>query len=75
MPKPAAPKITDFETTFDAVPVAAGDGEVIWADVRIDYLLAGPHSKRCDPCASAVERSRFCRGAKRKGITVCSRTN
>ena len=41
MPKSAAPKITDFETNFDAVPVATPDGEVIWADVRIDYLLAG----------------------------------
>lgn len=41
MPKPAAPKITDFETTFDAVPVAVVGGEVIWADVRIDYLLSG----------------------------------
>lgn len=41
MPKPAAPKITDFETAFDAVPVATVSGDVIWADIRIDYLLSG----------------------------------
>jgi hypothetical protein len=39
--KPATAKITDFETSFDAVPVSTPDGEVIWADVRIDYILSG----------------------------------
>src|ERR1700761_6493909 len=38
--KPSTAKITDFETSFDAVPVASPDGEVIWADVRIDYILS-----------------------------------
>ena len=41
MPKPAAAKITDFETSFDAVPVPSTDGDVIWADVRIVYVLSG----------------------------------
>ena len=40
-PKPSTAKITDFETSFDAVPVASAEGEVIWADVRIDYILSG----------------------------------
>ncbi|MBA2587942.1 MAG: hypothetical protein H0U98_04880, partial [Alphaproteobacteria bacterium] len=40
-PKPSTAKITDFETSFDAVPVASAEGEVIWADVRIDYILWG----------------------------------
>jgi hypothetical protein len=39
--KPSTAKITDFETSFDAVPVASVEGEVIWADVRIDYILSG----------------------------------
>lgn len=39
--KPSTAKITDFETSFDAVPVASAEGEVIWADVRIDYILLG----------------------------------
>ena len=39
--KPSTAKITDFETSFDAVPVASAEGEVIWADVRIDYILSG----------------------------------
>ena len=39
--KPSTAKITDFETNFDAVPVTAAEGEVIGADVRIDYILAG----------------------------------
>lgn len=39
--KPSAAKITDFETSFDAAPVTTAEGEVIWADVRIDYILAG----------------------------------
>ena len=39
--KPSTAKITDFETSFDAVPVASEEGEVIWADVRIDYILSG----------------------------------
>jgi hypothetical protein len=41
VPKPATAKITDFETSFDAVPVSTPDGDVIWADVRIDYILSG----------------------------------
>ena len=40
-PKPSTATITDFETSFDAVPVASAEGEVIWADVRIDYILSG----------------------------------
>lgn len=39
--KPSTAKITDFETSFDAVPVGSVEGEVIWADVRIDYVLSG----------------------------------
>lgn len=39
--KPSAAKITDFETTFDVAPVTGLDGEVLWADVRIDYILSG----------------------------------
>lgn len=39
--KPSTAKITDSETSFDAVPVASAEGEVIWADVRIDYILSG----------------------------------
>jgi hypothetical protein len=39
--KPSTAKITDFETSFDAVPVASAEGEIIWADVRIDYILSG----------------------------------
>ena len=39
--KPSTAKITDFETRFDAIPVASEVGEVIWADVRIDYILSG----------------------------------
>jgi hypothetical protein len=39
--KPASAKITDFETSFDAVPVASADGEIVWADVRIAYILSG----------------------------------
>jgi hypothetical protein len=39
--KPATATITDFETSFDAVPIPTPDGDVIWADVRIDYTLSG----------------------------------
>ncbi len=39
--KPSTAKISDFETSFDAVPVASPEGDVIWADVRIDYILSG----------------------------------
>lgn len=39
--KPSTAKITEFETTFDANPVTGPDGDVIWADVRIDYILSG----------------------------------
>jgi hypothetical protein len=38
-PKPFLVKITDFETSFDAFPVTTREGEVIWSDVRIDYVL------------------------------------
>lgn len=38
---PAAAKVTDLETSFDAIPVPSVAGEVIWADVQIDYLLSG----------------------------------
>ena len=41
MAKLSTAKITNFETSFDAVPVASADGEVIWADVRIEYILGG----------------------------------
>lgn len=40
MLKPSSTKITDFETTFDAAPVFTPEGEIIWADVRIDYILS-----------------------------------
>jgi hypothetical protein len=39
--KPATAKITDFETCFDVAPIASAEGPVIWAEVRIDYVLAG----------------------------------
>jgi hypothetical protein len=39
--KPSTAKITDFETSFDAVPVTSPEGDVIWADIRIDYILSG----------------------------------
>lgn len=39
--KPATAKILDLETTFDAVPVPSAEGDVIWADVRIEYKLSG----------------------------------
>jgi hypothetical protein len=39
--KPSTAKITDFETSFDAVPAASAEGDVIWADVQIDYILSG----------------------------------
>jgi hypothetical protein len=39
--KPQTAKITEFETSFDAIPVPSPEGEVIWADVRIEYTLAG----------------------------------
>ena len=39
--KPSTAKITDFETSFDAVPVESPEGDVIWADVRIEYILSG----------------------------------
>lgn len=39
--KPSSAKITDFETSFDAAPVSTPEGDVIWADVRIDYLVSG----------------------------------
>jgi hypothetical protein len=39
--KPASAKITDFETSFDAAPVVSAEGEVLWTEVRIDYVLAG----------------------------------
>ena len=38
---PSSAKIVDFETTFDVTPCATPVGDVIWADVRIDYELAG----------------------------------
>jgi hypothetical protein len=41
MIKPSTVKITDFETSFDAAPAASDEGEVLWADVRIDYRLSG----------------------------------
>lgn len=39
--EPSTAKITDFETTFDAAPVAGPKGEIVWADVAIDYVLSG----------------------------------
>jgi len=33
--------IVDFETSFDTQPVLSPEGEVVWADLRIDYILAG----------------------------------
>jgi hypothetical protein len=40
MIKPSTAKIADFETNFDAAPTASAEGEVLWADVRIDYRLS-----------------------------------
>ncbi len=40
-PQAASAKITDFETTFDVAPVPTDAGDVIWADIRIDYILSG----------------------------------
>jgi hypothetical protein len=34
-------KIINFEITFDATPVRSVEGQVLWADVWIDYALAG----------------------------------
>src|ERR1700761_2347729 len=34
-------RIIDFETSSDAQPVMTAGGEVVWSDVRIDYVLAG----------------------------------
>jgi hypothetical protein len=39
--KPATATIVDFETTFDAVPIPSAAGDVIWAEVRIEYRLSG----------------------------------
>lgn len=39
--KPQTAKILDFETSFEAQPVPSPEGEVVWAEVRIDYILAG----------------------------------
>lgn len=39
--KPTSAKIVDFETSFDATAVPSPEGEVIWAEVRIDYILSG----------------------------------
>lgn len=39
--KPQTAKILDFETSFDAQPVISPEGEVVWAEVRIEYILAG----------------------------------
>jgi hypothetical protein len=39
--RPSTAKITDFETSFDAVPMPSTEGDVIWADIRIDYVLSG----------------------------------
>ena len=36
-----AAKIVDFETSFDAAPVATAEGEMIWAEVRILYTASG----------------------------------
>jgi hypothetical protein len=41
MIRPSTAKITDFETSFDAAPIASAEGEIVWADVRIDYRLSG----------------------------------
>lgn len=39
--KPTSAKIVDFETSFDATVVPSPEGEMIWAEVRIDYILSG----------------------------------
>lgn len=37
----AAAKIADCETSLDAAPTSTPGGNIIWAEVRIAYLLAG----------------------------------
>jgi len=39
--KPNSAKVVDVETSLDAVPVDTAVGPVLWATVRLDYLLAG----------------------------------
>jgi hypothetical protein len=39
--KPNRAKVVDIETSLDAVPVETAVGPVLWATVRLDYVLAG----------------------------------
>ena len=39
--KPAAAKITDLDTTIEAVPSDTPEGPIVWATVRIEYTLSG----------------------------------
>lgn len=33
--------VTDMDTAFDAVPVDSVDGAILWATVKIEYILSG----------------------------------
>jgi hypothetical protein len=68
--KPAIAKIVDFETSFDATPVPAADGMEVWADVRIEYILAGL-SHRDNPRACPLEGRRNRRTTKGDRATLC----
>jgi hypothetical protein len=40
-PKPDSVLVTDLDTAFDAVPVEGPEGLVLWATVKIEYVMAG----------------------------------
>lgn len=39
--KPDSVLVTDLDTAFDAVPVEGPEGLVLWATVKIEYVMAG----------------------------------
>jgi hypothetical protein len=39
--KPNGAKVTNLSTRFETLPVDTDKGPVLWADVRIEYILAG----------------------------------
>lgn len=41
IPKPATAKITDLDTTVEAVPTETPEGPIVWAAVRMEYTLSG----------------------------------
>lgn len=40
-PKPQSVLVTELDTAFDAVPTDGPEGPVLWATVKIDYVMAG----------------------------------